>query len=926
MSTPKFSNNNNQLQRKPSTNSNRNSSSTDTSTDLSASNNSSSAVPANVSELKRNSSNLSDRVLPSPGGSFSGKAGAGPQCGTPSSKSGSNPPAAIRRVGSSSTTDFLLSKTKDATVKKKPPATATTAPKIAPTTHVDPMAASMPRTNKASSRSVSENSSQFTRTVSGGSASSRSVTASGGSKYLSVDSTPPRYSQSPRLGAPKSPTSSTNRTPRSPTTLTIAKTPTRSPRTPTTTSAVGSARKSPLASPTASSAAKTATTSGGFSGRRSPAPKSPTSSSAAKSTPFAKDPPTTRTQTKAPAQPPARQESFSDSSDSMNLPPPPRQPGTDNRGTMAFDVAPIVMKLNEHSEGSASSSSDPTPRREENERLRAAASISLDESYVPRRKGSLNRTSPSHGGGGVSLEMEVAPVASARGERPASDSPAAIVAKLTNNNNNKTSANDDEASPTHLQHLLQQHENAHEGRPTSMVANAPDVKVSVTPGLAGILSRKTESGSTSPTTAISPSAANRKSRASVAFAAAPPLDSDDDGVDGLSRSMKQRAKNKRVSWNPSAPMALSPPQHHASSAADEGQGVTLTGTASMRAQRTASGTYRPFDENDSEMFHSDLSSDHSQDEVDILALNSKEATRQGISPLEFGTAMALRGETSIQQSARLSSFRVQNARARAFVGCRATMRLRVTYVSDEGAAMKAGMQIGDILLGTDAMTFVDGNDFLRFVEQLSAGDVVYVKVRRGDEVMRLKLVLGALPTHLTEEEKAARELFMDAVKKNQKYDIDETAYENVKSVLEENRLFDRHFRRSTEIAIAQIEEEDRNDLNPRASFNVDYNIPDDGSSTPRQVSLRLFRQIVFVFATVMQMKRPFEDTIDVVFFQVLNKRSPGANLAHLSALSSSTSRCLDEEGTRCGIHEFFAMLLNSHKPETNPLEMLSRGR
>jgi S1-C subfamily serine protease len=77
--------------------------------------------------------------------------------------------------------------------------------------------------------------------------------------------------------------------------------------------------------------------------------------------------------------------------------------------------------------------------------------------------------------------------------------------------------------------------------------------------------------------------------------------------------------------------------------------------------------------------------------------------------------------------------------------------LQVTDVKPEGPAAKAGVKEGDVIQKIDAADLrdADTNELVKMVGAMRPGTVIAVDIRRGKEMLTLKIKLGARPPDFT---------------------------------------------------------------------------------------------------------------------------------------------------------------------------------
>jgi S1-C subfamily serine protease len=67
--------------------------------------------------------------------------------------------------------------------------------------------------------------------------------------------------------------------------------------------------------------------------------------------------------------------------------------------------------------------------------------------------------------------------------------------------------------------------------------------------------------------------------------------------------------------------------------------------------------------------------------------------------------------------------------------------VRITGVAKDGAAEKAGLMVGDVMMAIDGESMRTPEDARIALFYKNRGDIVAVKLRRGDQEMELKVSL-----------------------------------------------------------------------------------------------------------------------------------------------------------------------------------------
>jgi serine protease Do len=71
---------------------------------------------------------------------------------------------------------------------------------------------------------------------------------------------------------------------------------------------------------------------------------------------------------------------------------------------------------------------------------------------------------------------------------------------------------------------------------------------------------------------------------------------------------------------------------------------------------------------------------------------------------------------------------------------------KITMVSPESPAAKGGLKVNDIVTTFDGQKVLTFEDLVDFVRKKKPGDEVTLEVRRGEEMLKLKLVVGKRPS------------------------------------------------------------------------------------------------------------------------------------------------------------------------------------
>ena len=70
----------------------------------------------------------------------------------------------------------------------------------------------------------------------------------------------------------------------------------------------------------------------------------------------------------------------------------------------------------------------------------------------------------------------------------------------------------------------------------------------------------------------------------------------------------------------------------------------------------------------------------------------------------------------------------------------------ITYVDPDGPAGKAGLQVNDVIIEVDGHAVKSASDLITYIEKYkSPGDIVVLRVLRGNEQLEMPLTLGVRP-------------------------------------------------------------------------------------------------------------------------------------------------------------------------------------
>jgi serine protease Do len=69
-------------------------------------------------------------------------------------------------------------------------------------------------------------------------------------------------------------------------------------------------------------------------------------------------------------------------------------------------------------------------------------------------------------------------------------------------------------------------------------------------------------------------------------------------------------------------------------------------------------------------------------------------------------------------------------------------RPKIAKLAPDGPALKAGLQVGDVILACDGVAITTFDELRHYVERTMPGDVIVVKLRRGEQILQLPITVG----------------------------------------------------------------------------------------------------------------------------------------------------------------------------------------